>query len=602
MLEQEKNPTMNEGAPRHIAVPLGENSLRLLDTLNIGFLHLDMDFVILEVNEKVLEWYGGNREELVGHHSREFFTPEEFNRLTAIEAPFLEHRIWHYQYEFSLHNKGGDSVPFLLSSSVDLDADGVPVATNVLLTEIGQQKRMQRELADANEALARSREALENEKRTLEAILFGIGDCVTVFDPAGRILLSNPLGRQVYGNRQEPLLGSETEASEIFRFEIDGVERFFTGRVQAIDDSQGRVNARAEILTEVTDQIRFEERENEIQRMKRRIERLEMGAEIIGPSPAMQRVFDRVLRCAEVDSSVLLLGETGVGKELVARAIHARSKRRDRPFVPVNCGSIPESLLESELFGHEKGAFTGAVASRIGLFREAEGGTLFLDEVGDLDPAFQVKLLRALQEREVRPLGGNRAYPVDVRIVSATNRDLAGMVARGSFRSDLYFRIAVIPVVIPPLRERREDILPLADNFLNKHAGRAAAAGRRLDPDARRLLLEYPWPGNIRELANAIEYAVAMSRRAVLQPADFPLLQAAQRAVPKSPVASTETGRFPQPVLDGLPPTYLKPWEVEERETILETLTRCKGNRGRAARKLRMSRTTLWRKIRRYDL
>jgi two-component system response regulator AtoC len=340
--------------------------------------------------------------------------------------------------------------------------------------------------------------------------------------------------------------------------------------------------------------------------LRRRLSVLSGGAEgrfgMIGGSRRMQEVYALIELASRSEAPVLIVGETGVGKELVARAIHARSKRRDRPFVPVNCGSIPESLLESELFGHEKGAFTGAVASRIGLFREAEGGTLFLDEVGDLDPAFQVKLLRALQEREVRPLGGNRAYPVDVRIVSATNRDLAGMVARGSFRSDLYFRIAVIPVVIPPLRERREDILPLADNFLNKHAGRAAAAGRRLDPDARRLLLEYPWPGNIRELANAIEYAVAMSRRAVLQPADFPLLQAAQRAVPKSPVASTETGRFPQPVLDGLPPTYLKPWEVEERETILETLTRCKGNRGRAARKLRMSRTTLWRKIRRYDL
>jgi len=593
---------MGEGARRNAAVPLGENTLRLLDTLNIGFVHLDMDFLILEVNEQVLERYGGVREDLVGHHTREFLSAEDFERLAAIDGDFLERGVRHYQYEFVLRARGGEQVPFLLNTSVNLDADGVPVSTNVLLTDIGEQKRMQSELAEANRALAHSREALQNEKRTIEAILFGIGDCVTIFDPARRVLLTNPLGKKIYGDRDAPLLETPTDAGEVLRFEIDGVERLFTGRVQQIHDSQGRVSARAEILTEVTDQIRLEERENEIRQMKRRIELVEMGTDIVGPSPSMQKVLDRLLRCAEVESSVLLLGETGVGKELAARAIHARSKRSERPLVAVNCGSIPESLLESELFGHEKGAFTGAVASRVGLFREAEGGTLFLDEVGDLDPAFQVKLLRALQEREVRPVGGSRAYPCDVRIICATNRDLRQMVGRGLFRSDLYFRIAVIPVMIPPLRERREDILPLADHFLRKHAGRGNATVKRLDADASQLFLEYPWPGNIRELANAIEYAVAMSRRSVLQPGDFPLLQSARPIAPPHAAASAEVSRTAHVAAGYSGPAHLKPWEAQERQQIAEALAKCKGNRERAALDLGMSRTTLWRKIKTYDV
>jgi len=582
-------------------VLLGENTLRLLDTLNIACLHVDDDFVILEVNDKLTEAYGGTRDELVGHHCREFLSGEEFDRLVAIDAGFLDQGARHYQYEFSLRGKTGVAVPFLLHTSVNLNTAGVPASANVLLTDIRDQKRMQQDLAAANSALAQSRDALETEKRTLKAILFGIGDCVTIFDPAGHILLSNPLSRRVYGNGRAPLVGPDAESGAIFRIEIDGTERLFTGRVQTICDSRDRVSARAEILTEVTDQVRVEERDNEIRRMRRRIERSELGAEIVSRSPVMQPVLDRLLRCADVDSAVLLLGETGVGKELAARAIHARSSRGRRPFVPVNCGSILESLLESELFGHDRGAFTGAVASRPGLFREADGGTLFLDEVGDLNPAFQVRLLRALQEREVRPVGGSRAYPVDVRIISATNADLADLVARGRFRSDLYFRIAVIPVVIPPLRERREDILPLADYFLHQHAGRGAAAAKRLDTAACRLLLEYPWPGNIRELANAIEYAVAMSRRTILQSGDFPLLQAAPPAAPSRP-AVPEPGHAAPRAADGPAAAYLKPWEVEERRTIVAALVRCKNNRERAARELGVSRTTLWRKIRTYHV
>jgi len=591
----------------HTPPTLDEKILNLLDTLNIGFIHMDMDFGILEVNEKILEWYGGAREELVGHNSREFLSPEDFNRLNAIDRPYVLQGVQHYQYEFNIPNKKGEIVPFLLSQSINRDAAGVPVSTNVLLTDISDQKRMQEELTRINRALAASQEALENEKKMIETILFGIGDCVTIFDQDGNLLLSNPMGKEIRGTRTSPLLNLEYGAEKQFNFEIDGQRRQFAGRIEVIHDNQGRVNAYIEILKETTDQIRLEQRENELLLIKRQIQRGDIESEMIGISPAMQKVFDLILRCSEVDSSVLILGETGVGKELAAHAIHDQSKRRSKPFVPFNCGSIPEALLESELFGHDKGAFTGAYSSRIGLFRGAEGGTLFLDEVGDLAPALQVKLLRVIQEREVRPVGGNRTYPINVRIISATNRNLTEFVNRGLFREDLFYRIAVIPITIPPLRDRRDDILHLAEHFIRKHCDRNGTARKRFVADSRQLLLSHPWPGNIRELENSIEYALAMSQGSLIKPVDFPLQLAAQQANSPGPIGKLVSGAPVAPQGAGSAhqtpqTTPLKSWEQEERQRIAEALEKCQDNRNAAAHILSMSRSTLWRKIKMYHL
>lgn len=243
-------------------------------------------------------------------------------------------------------------------------------------------------------------------------------------------------------------------------------------------------------------------------RLQRELEGRYRFENLLGKSPAMQAVFALIRRVAGGESNVLITGETGTGKELVARGIHFNSRRAKHPFIPVNCAAIPEGLLESELFGHVKGAFTGAVATQRGLLLEAEGGTLFLDEVAALPLPLQAKLLRAVQEREVRPVGGSETIPVDMRLVAASNRDLKTMVTAGEFRDDLYYRLAVIPIHLPPLRERGEDIPLLALAFLQKYAAGATRPVRGFSPQAMACLLAHPWPGNVRELENVVERAV----------------------------------------------------------------------------------------------
>ncbi|MGH8722437.1 MAG: sigma-54-dependent transcriptional regulator, partial [Burkholderiales bacterium] len=249
-------------------------------------------------------------------------------------------------------------------------------------------------------------------------------------------------------------------------------------------------------------------RENE--NLRRQLRERHGIAGLVALSPAMHAVLDLVERAAPTDATLLIQGESGTGKELIARGVHHASARAARPFVAVNCGAVPEALLESELFGHMRGAFTGAVASKPGLFEEAHGGTLFLDEIGDMPAALQVKLLRALQSGEMRRLGATQAMTIDVRVLAATNRDLAELIRQEKFREDLFYRLNVIQVVLPPLRERREDIPALAEHFLARSAGRL---GRelRLSPEALERLLRYPWPGNVRELENAMERAAILA-------------------------------------------------------------------------------------------
>ena len=256
--------------------------------------------------------------------------------------------------------------------------------------------------------------------------------------------------------------------------------------------------------------------------LRHRIEERPALGTLIGASRRMRAVFDLIEKTARTTSTVLLTGESGTGKGLIARAIHRSSSRAARPFVSINCGALPENLLESELFGHERGAFTGAVREKKGLFREAEGGTLFLDEIGETSLAMQVKLLQVLQERVVRRVGGNVEEPIDVRIVCATNKDLARMVAEKSFREDFYYRIAVIPLPIPPLRERREDIPPLVRHFLRQVAGEQGIPEKKISTEAMRLLESHAWPGNVRELENLIERTVALETGTVITTASLP--------------------------------------------------------------------------------
>jgi two-component system response regulator HydG len=303
---------------------------------------------------------------------------------------------------------------------------------------------------------------------------------------------------------------------------------------------------------------------------------------MIGNSPPMREIVHLLGRVAAVEASVLLSGESGTGKELAARALHERSARRGGPFVALNCAAIPETLLESELFGHAKGAFTDARTERAGLFERAKGGTIFLDEIGELQLSLQPKLLRALQERVVRPVGSDREIPIDLRLVAATNTDLGSAVEKRKFRADLFYRVNVIEVRLPPLRERGRDVLLLAQHFIAQLARKMGREGVGLSAACAAKLLAYSWPGNVRELANVIERALALTRSSCLEVQDLP------------PHVRDAEGRGPDP---GPPPTdALVPLEEIERRYILRVLDATGGNKTLAAQILGVHRRTLYRK------
>ena len=329
---------------------------------------------------------------------------------------------------------------------------------------------------------------------------------------------------------------------------------------------------------------------------------------IVGASPKMQRILRLVSKVATTDSTVLLLGESGTGKELVARSLHVQSRRSHGPFVPVHIGSIPETLVESELFGYRRGAFTGATGERAGLIEDADGGTLFLDEVGEMPASAQVKLLRTLESNEIRRLGDNATRLVDLRLIAATHRDLRALVDSGRFREDLYYRLNVVQIEIPPLRERREDIGLLASYFLERAAERHGRAGLHFSPEAMAVLERHDYPGNVRELENAIEHAVTMAEGDEIRPGDLPVAVRTPRMLPRHEGEETAAARGAGPVAayttesaGGDPRDRWSLAEIE-KEHIRRVLALHRGNATSAARQLGISRTTLWRKLREYGL
>ena len=299
----------------------------------------------------------------------------------------------------------------------------------------------------------------------------------------------------------------------------------------------------------------------------------------------MQGVYDLIAQVSRSDTTVLIRGESGTGKELVANAIHYNSLRSGKPFIKVNCAALPETILESELFGHEKGAFTGALAQRKGRFELADGGTIFLDEVGDFSPATQIKLLRVLQEREFERVGGIGSMRVDVRVIAATNRNLEDLITQDKFRQDLYYRLNVFPIHIPPLRERRSDILLLADHFVEKYSQRNHKHVRRISTPAIDMLVAYHWPGNVRELENCVERAVLLSQDDVIHGHHLPPSLQTAEASGTVPAATLPA------MLDNL-----------EREMILDALKSARGNMAKAARQLGISERLMGLRVKRYDI
>jgi DNA-binding NtrC family response regulator len=340
-----------------------------------------------------------------------------------------------------------------------------------------------------------------------------------------------------------------------------------------------------DLLQRVRNALRQRELFRENRALRRELDQRYSFSEIIGTSEALQKVFRLVEKVAATNANILIQGESGTGKELVARAIHYHSPRSDKPFLAVNCGALPESLLESELFGHTKGAFTGAVGAKPGLFRSAEGGTVFLDEIGEVTPALQVRLLRALQEHEVTPIGSSLAVKFDARIIAATNRDLENEVKEGRFREDLYYRLNVIEIGLPPLRDRREDIPLLAKHFASKVAREQKAEEKAISTEAMSALINYPWQGNVRELQNAIERAFILSGEQI----DLSCLPGR--------IAQNSGSGLPMRDPEGLRPTL----EEMERRYINEIMRSVDDDKAQAAHILGIDLSTLYRKLKRYE-
>ncbi|MEK6680709.1 MAG: sigma-54 dependent transcriptional regulator [Nitrospirota bacterium] len=314
---------------------------------------------------------------------------------------------------------------------------------------------------------------------------------------------------------------------------------------------------------------------------------------IIARGKAMKEIFETVMKIAPTDATVLISGESGTGKELIANAIHQKSKRLDKPFIKVNCAALTETLLESELFGHEKGAFTGAISKKEGRFELADKGTIFLDEIGDMSPATQAKVLRVLQEQEFERVGGTKTLKVDVRVIAATNKELDKEIKTGRFRDDLFYRLNVVTIHMPSLRKRMEDIIPLSDHFLRHYKEKNNKTIKGLHPEALSLMQSYNWPGNIRELENAIERAVIMSRGEYILPSDLPI--AIQSALPSDSPLSKGGQR-------GVDVDAGKSIKDVEKSLIVKTLNETNGNRTKAAEILGITRRTLLNKIKEYKI
>ena len=378
---------------------------------------------------------------------------------------------------------------------------------------------------------------LREDERELRRITDLIPQAIVVQDPSGAPIYANQATLDYTGLTAEDVIAPlfrerifhaddlerlrEERKTALGRgapFEIeqrargkDGQYRWFLIRYNPFRNDQGQVTRWYATGTDIDDRVRAEERtRNENLALREQIDRDSMFEDIVGSSDALRKVLGQIAKIASSDSTVLILGETGTGKELIARSIHKRSNRADRAFIGVNCAAIPQSLIASELFGHEKGAFTGATQRRLGRFEAANGGTIFLDEVGDLPPEIQVALLRVLQEREIERVGSNKAIPIDVRVIAATHRDLNTLVAEGKFREDLLYRLNVVPIEVPPLRERVADIPLLVEYFIDRFSKKAGKKFGMIDKKSLRLLQAYRWPGNIRELQNVIERAIIL--------------------------------------------------------------------------------------------
>jgi PAS domain S-box-containing protein len=442
-----------------------------------------------------------------------------------------------------------------------------------------------------------------------KTVVDSIQDGVMIVDPDGTIVSVNRAFEAITGYPHKDILGKSCttlncSSCEIAREENgchwcvmfrkgnlsrqrctlvrrDGRTVTILKNASVIKDSEGNVTGAVETMTDITDLV---SKEIQIESFRRELRAEDRFHGMIGVSAAMRRVFDLIANAAQSDAPVIIYGESGTGKELVARAIHEAGKRSQKPFVKVNCAALNESLLESELFGHVKGAFTGAIREREGRFEAAHGGNIFLDEIGDLPLATQVKLLRVLEEKVVERVGDNRPIHVDVRIISATNRNLAQLIETGSFREDFFYRINVIPIWMPALRERREDIPLLAESFFRRVQMKSGKPIQAIGQAALDGLVNYHWPGNVRELRSCFEYAVVACTGPFIEPEHLP----AQMQQIRPPLTE--------------PSAALASLNELKKQRLVKALRESGGNQSDAARRLGISRTSVWNQMKRFGL
>ncbi len=450
----------------------------------------------------------------------------------------------------------------------------------------------------------------EEHSNYWETVIDTMMDGLMVVDPEGVIISINKAMESITGYTKDELVGQSCailDCDACFGTRAEGHDKycalFKEGQVSrrkcmlrkkdgkpvyvhknaaVLKDRSGTVIGGVETLTDLTEVV---SKDKVITRLRRELSGKDGFKGILGTSPPMQQIFDLISSTAQSEAPVIIYGDSGTGKELVAAAIHKLGVRRKGPFIKVNCAALSESLLESELFGHVKGAFTGADRTRMGRFEAANGGDIFLDEIGDLPLSTQVKLLRVLQEKEIEKVGDHHPISIDVRILAATNKDLSTLMEEGRFRQDLYYRIGVIPIILPPLRERREDIPLLVESFINRIRLKTDKPISGMSREALELLIAYDWPGNVRELINAIEYAFVLCSEGEIMPNHLPARVSGQ-------TVSTAPKRRVFQQLDA----------DEERRRLMEALTAAGGNKSEAARILGISRVTLWKRLKAYDI
>lgn len=492
-----------------------------------------------------------------------------------------------------------------------------PEEVQQITLSLVEKWNVEHELAKKRQQIMTNHQNLEISHQRLKTVLDSVADAIGMFDDEGHLLFANQYYQQLFdltedqlrqmspdelkaivkARFQKPELSQPGKGalSENFENVVEEIgeasqsePRLFYRSITPVRNNQGDSAGNVVSYHDMSKEVEIRQMKTEVLRLRTQLETVHSSSEIVGKSQIMQKMFGLMQRAADSDITVHISGESGTGKELVARAIHANSSRKTGPFVTVNCAAIPEALIESDLFGHERGAFTGAVTKRIGKFEQAHQGTIFFDEIGELQWGMQAKLLRVLEERRIQRVGGTANIPVDIRVLTATNQDLEAAAEAGTFRKDLYYRIATFPIELPLLKERREDIPLLANHFLKKYAGRAKKSIKGISANALRLLMQYDFPGNVREMENTIERAVVLETTELLQPNNL------------SPQILSMISS--QPILSFPDSAGIQPLEEVERQILAHALEMMDNDVTRAAQALKIDRSTLYRKVKLYQI